>query len=128
MRKTMMMLALMLATGTVWAKDNNERRSVAASIAKVEAKASKLDANSDGWLTEDETQKGRDSLGMFYEAVAKRVDSNKDGRISVEEYVNEQSDAVIAADTNGDGWLTPDEAGAQKRKLIGELLMGGATN
>ena len=123
MRKTVWTLAVLLVSSPAWAQEG-ERRTVASSIAKVEAKANKLDANKDGWLSEQETQKGRDSLGMFYDAVVKRVDSNKDGRISVEEYVNEQSDALIAADTNGDGWLTADEASAQKRKLIGELLTG----
>jgi len=31
---------------------------------------------------------------------------------------------IKAADTNDDGWITRMEANAQKRKLLGELLMG----
>lgn len=103
-----------------------EGKPLDASIAKIQAKAERLDANRDGWLTPDETEKGRQSLGMLYGAVVQRVDLNGDGRIAVDEYVQAQVQALRQADVNHDGWISPEEAGAQKRRLIGELLRGTA--
>lgn len=107
---------------SVCAQAQDPGRSVAQSIEKVTAKAHRLDSNGDGWLTEDETSKGRKTLGLFYDRVAHRVDANQDGRISVEEYIQAQVKELREADTNGDGWISEQEGQAQKRRLIGELL------
>lgn len=115
---------LFLASGLVLAQPAEERKSVAESTAKVQAKAQKLDINGDGWLSEEETSKGKQSLGLLYGAVKERVDANGDGRISVDEYVRAQVAELTAADANKDGWITRSEAEAQKRKLLGQLLMG----
>lgn len=115
---------LFLASGVALAQPAEERKSVAESIAKVKAKAQKLDTNGDGWLSEEETSKGKQSLGLLYGAVKDRVDANGDGRVSVDEYVRAQVAELTAADTNKDGWITRTEAEAQKRKLLGQLLMG----
>ena len=97
-------------------------RSLAESIEKVQAKAQRLDSNGDGWLTPDETAKGRKTLGFLYDKVEARVDLNGDGQISVNEYVESQVDALRRADLNSDGWISEDEGRAQKRRLIGELI------
>ncbi len=127
--KSLLLIGVLLASSESLAAQTappaEEHKSVAESIAKIEAKARKLDANGDGWLTEDETSKGKKNLGMFYGAIKKRVDANGDGRISVDEYIQAQTAEIKAADTNSDGWITRSEANAQKRKLIGQLLMGG---
>ena len=75
-------------------------------------------------MSEEETSKGKQSLGLLYGAVKQRVDANGDGRISVREYIQAQVSEIKAADTNGDGWITRSEADTQKRKLLGQLLMG----
>ena len=111
------MLAL---NGSVLAHDQG--RSLTETIEKVQAKAQRLDANGDGWLTPDETAKGRKTLGFLYDKIEARVDLNGDGQISVDEYVSSQVDALRHADLNGDGWISEDEGRAQKRRLIGELL------
>jgi len=115
---------LALLSATAIAQPAEEKKSVAESIAKIEAKAKRLDINGDGWLSEEETAKGQKTLGVLYGAVKQKVDANHDGRISVEEYVQAQVAELKAADTNDDWWITRTEANAQKRKLLGELLMG----
>lgn len=115
---------LALVSATTGAQPVEERKSVSESIAKVTAKAKRLDTNGDGWLSEEETAKGQKTLGLLYGAVKQKVDANHDGRISVEEYVQAQVAEIKAADTNNDGWITRTEANAQKRKLLGELLIG----
>lgn len=118
-------LALLAAVAApVQAADDGRGHSVESAIEKVVAKAERLDSNRDGWLTEDETSKGRKTLGMLYDRVADRVDANGDGRIAVEEYVQAQVQEIRRADENADGWIGPDEERAQKRRLIGELLGG----
>lgn len=113
-------VGLLTLSGIVVAQDGG--RSLAESIEKVETKAKRLDANGDGWLTPDETAKGRKTLGFLYDKVEARVDLDGDGRISVDEYVRSQVDALRRADLNNDGWISEDEGRAQKRRLIGELL------
>lgn len=113
-------LGLLALNGSVLAQDQG--RSLTESIEKVQAKAHRLDANGDGWLTPDETAKGRKTLGFLYDKVEARVDLNGDGQLSVDEYVSSQVDALRQADLNGDGWISEDEGRAQKRRLIGELL------
>lgn len=106
----------------VFVHAQDQGRAMDQSIEKVTAKAHRLDTNGDGWLTEDETSKGRKTLGLFYDRIAHRVDANHDGKISVEEYIQAQVNELRQADTNGDGWISESEGRAQKRKLIGELL------
>lgn len=113
-------LGLLALNGSVLAQDQG--RSLTESIEKVQAKAQRLDANGDGWLTPDETAKGRKTLGFLYDKVEARVDLNGDGQISVNEYVESQVDALRRADLNSDGWISEDEGRAQKRRLIGELI------
>lgn len=117
-------LALCLLTGTAVAKNHQEQRSIEQEIHKIQAKANKLDANGNGWLEEDETSKGKNSLGPLYAVIRKRVDANGDGRVSVAEYVQAQIQALKQADQNQDGWIDEAEAQAQKRKLVMELLTG----
>lgn len=116
-------LVLLLFPRAAGAKEQAPRQ-ISAQATKIQAKAEKLDVNSDGWLDEDETAKGRSSLGFLYEAVHARVDINGDGRVSVQEYTQSQIQALHDADRNKDGWIDAEEAGDQKRKLIGELLRG----
>jgi hypothetical protein len=113
-------LGLLALNGSVLAQDQG--RSLTESIEKVQTKAQRLDANGDGWLTPDETAKGRKTLGFLYDKVEARVDLNGDGQISVNEYVESQVDALRRADLNSDGWISEDEGRAQKRRLIGELI------
>ena len=113
-------LGLLALNGSVLAQDQG--RSLTESIEKVQAKAQRLDSNGDGWLTPDETAKGRKTLGFLYDKIEARVDLNGDGQISVDEYVSSQVDALRHADLNGDGWISENEGRAQKRRLIGELL------
>ena len=113
-------LGLLALNGSVLAQDQG--RSLTESIEKVQAKAQRLDANGDGWLTPDETAKGRKTLGFLYDKVEARVDLNGDGQISVNEYVESQVDALRRADLNSDGWISENEGRAQKRRLIGELI------
>lgn len=100
----------------------NRGENVAEAIAKVRAKAAKRDANGDGWLSAVETAGGRDKLGALYGAIERKVDANGDGRISVDEYVDAQVQALHAADTNGDGWISPGESREHKRRLVMEML------
>lgn len=115
-------LGLVLSLLAFSAQAQDQGRSGEESIQKVRAKAKRLDANGDGWLTPDETAKGRKTLGFLYDKVETRVDLNGDGRVSVEEYIQAQVDELRRADIDGDGWISEKEGRAQKRKLIGELL------
>lgn len=113
--------ASLLASPLVFAQDE-QGRSVESAIARVTEKAHALDTNGDGYLSEEETRKGRQSLGPLYDRVHRRVDRNGDGRVSVQEYIDAQADELRQADANNDGWISRDEARAHQRRLIGELL------
>ena len=116
-------LAAAALVASPWALASDDRgRSVESAIERITEKAHALDVNGDGWLSEEETSKGRKNLGPLYDRVLRRVDLNGDGRVSVDEYIEAQAEEIRRADSNGDGWVSPEEARAQKRRLIGELL------
>ena len=92
--------------------------------ASVATKASKLDTNGDGILSDSETLQGREKLGVFSSAVSRKVDSNQDGIITRKEYEHAQVEELRSADTDKDGVLTVEEQKRQQRKLIGQLLGG----
>ena len=99
-------------------------RPLAEMEASVVSKASKLDTNGDGILSDGETLQGREKLGMLSSAVSRKVDSNQDGIITRQEYERAQVEELRSADTNKDGILTVEEQKRQQRKLIGQLLGG----
>lgn len=61
----LMGVALVFSSTAVAAQPPEDSKSVAESMAKIQAKAHKLDANGDGWLSEEETSKGKQSLGQL---------------------------------------------------------------
>ena len=91
-------------------------RDEAASLPRIAAHFDEIDTNKDNQITMEELRAfhaGRhgDHAGAFM----KRMDTDNDGRISKAEALAAAAARFDAADTNKDGFLTPDEIKAARK-------------
>ncbi len=91
-------------------------REEAKALPRIAAHFDEIDANKDGQITMEELRAFHASRhGEHAGAFMKRMDTDNDGKISKAEALAAAAARFDAADTNKDGFLTPDELKAARK-------------